>query len=110
MSSALPFEIDVQTLARLRDAGEALTIVDIREPWETDVCLIEGSRKIPMRSLPERTAELPGEGLVVVVCHHGARSAQATAWLRSRGVDQAVNLQGGVEAWALSIEPDMARY
>ena len=110
MSGALPFEIDVHTLARLRDTGEPLTIVDIREPWETEICLIEGSRRIPMRALPERMAELPGDGLVVLVCHHGARSAQATAWLRSRGIDRAVNLQGGVDAWATSIEPEMARY
>jgi rhodanese-related sulfurtransferase len=110
MSGPLPFAIDVQTLARLREAGEPLTIVDIREPWETEICLINGSRTIPMRALPERLAELPRDGLLVVVCHHGARSAQATAWLRSRGVDQAVNLQGGVEAWAVSIEPEMARY
>lgn len=110
MPGPLPFDIDVQTLARLRGSGEALTVVDIREPWETDICLIEGSRRIPMRTLPERVTELPEEGLLVVVCHHGARSAQATAWLRSRGVEQAVNLQGGIEAWALSIEPDMARY
>ena len=110
MSAPLPFEIDVQTLARLRDAGESLTIVDIREPWETEICLIEGSRTIPMGTLPERLEELPRDGLLVLVCHHGTRSAHATAWLRGRGIEQAVNLQGGVEAWAISIEPEMARY
>ena len=110
MPATLPFQIDVQTLARLREAGEKLTIVDIREPWETEICLIEGSRTIPMGALPGRLAELPDEGLLVLVCHHGARSAQATAWLRGHGRELAVNLQGGVEAWAVSVEPGMARY
>ena len=110
MAPPLPFEIDADTLARLRASGEDVTILDVREPWETDICVIEGSRAIPMRALPERLGELPDQGLVVVVCHHGARSAQVTAWLRDRGLDRAINLQGGVDAWACSVEPEMARY
>lgn len=47
---------------------------------------------------------------MVMICHHGMRSYQATLWLRQNGFDKAVNLAGGIDAWAREIEPGMARY
>lgn len=103
-------EIDVRDLDRLRRSGETVTVLDVREPWELELCSIEGSRALPLDTIPEHLEELPREGLLVVVCHHGVRSARAAAWLRARGFDNVVNLDGGIDAWAREIEPSMRIY
>jgi rhodanese-related sulfurtransferase len=110
MAGPVPSQIDVETLHQLRQTGEPLTILDVREPWEIDLCAIDGSLTIPLGSLPKRASELPEEGRIVVVCHHGMRSAQATAWLRHNGFPGATNLHGGIDAWARRIDPTMKVY
>jgi len=104
---ALPFEMTVSELAARR--GE-VAVLDVREPWELEICRIADSIAIPLGSLPERSGELPLERTLVVVCHHGARSARAVQYLRSRGIANAVNLAGGIDAWAREIEPAMRTY
>lgn len=110
MNAPPPDEIDVQTLDRLRQQGEAMTVLDIREPWEFEICHLSDSLHIPMQQLPTSLDRLPADGILVVVCHHGARSAQAAEWLRRNGVEQAVNLAGGVDAWSRQIDPSMGVY
>lgn len=85
-------------------------IVDVREPWEVERCRIEGSRSIPLRELPAQAATLPQDRDVVLVCHHGGRSAQAAMWLARNGFAHVHNLEGGVDAWALAVDPAMPRY
>jgi len=85
-------------------------LVDVREPWEFEHCRIEGSLSIPLRELPARLPELPGGRDLVLVCHHGHRSQHAAMWLARNGVPGVHNLKGGVEAWALDVEPGMRRY
>ena len=55
---------------------------------------------IPMADIPARTDDLPTNQLLVVICHHGARSRMVVYFLRNAGFDNAVNLDGGIEAWA----------
>lgn len=106
----VPFEIEVEELDRRRKAGDDLFLLDVREAWEHDLCVIDGSALIPMHSVPGRVAELPVDRDIVVVCHHGGRSAQVTMWLRSQGFDRAINLDGGVDSWARRIDPNMKVY
>ena len=108
MDSRLPLEIDPLALARRH--GDDVLLLDVRESWERDICLIAGSRHIPLGQIVERVGELSAEMPVVVYCHHGARSLQAVLWLRQQGFAGAVNLGGGVDAWAELVDPDMARY
>ncbi len=91
-------------------ARAAPVIVDVREPWEFAHCRIEGSLSVPLRELPARVAELPRARDVVLVCHHGHRSNHAAAWLAQNGFASVHNLRGGVEAWAVDVEPQMRRY
>ena len=85
-------------------------LLDVREPREFDYCRIEGSVSIPLGQLPSRAGELPHDCDIVAICHHGARSLQAAAFLQqARGLD-VINLQGGVAAWADQVEPTMKRY
>lgn len=107
---SVPLEIEVERLDAMRRAGEDHVLVDVREPWEMDLVSIEGSVPIPMRTIPDRIAEIPKDKPVVVMCHHGGRSAQVMMWLRQQGFDQATNLSGGIDAWARRIDPDMRTY
>lgn len=107
------FEEVQMSVSMLRDLiaqGAAIDMLDVREPWEQKICLIAESRTIPMGELQQRSAELANEKPLVVICHHGMRSFHATLWLRSQGFGNAVNLEGGIDAWAREIDPSMQRY
>lgn len=79
-------------------------VLDVREPWEWASGHIEGAVHIPLMDLPARVGELDPQAPTLVVCHVGARSAQATAWLRQLGHDVA-NLAGGMDAWEAARRP-----
>ncbi len=103
-------EIDVLKLKDMRDSGERYTLLDVREPHEVAICKVAGSVDIPMQQVPQRLSELPTDGTIVVMCHHGGRSRMITNFLRQNGYGGALNLKGGIDAWAQAVEPGMARY
>ena len=88
----------------------AIALLDVREPWESDVCRIDGSRLIPLSQLPSRLAELEPGRPTVVICHHGVRSLRAAAYLEHCGFADVVNLSGGIDAWARTVDQGMALY
>jgi rhodanese-related sulfurtransferase len=102
--------ISVHELADMRSAGKKHTLLDVREARELDVCRLEGALHIPMAEVSARTDDLPTDRLLVVICHHGARSQMVVEFLRSAGFDNAINLDGGIDAWACDIDPSMPRY
>ncbi|MBI2993866.1 MAG: sulfurtransferase [Gammaproteobacteria bacterium] len=85
-------------------------LIDIREPWEFAICKIAGSENIPIEELPARAGELDRDRDTVFICHHGMRSQEAASWLETRGFSRTLNLNGGVDAWAQSVDPDMQQY
>lgn len=105
-------ELSVQAFKADRDAGVAADwqVVDVREPWEHALCVLEGSRLLPMQSLPQRLHELDPMRTTVVVCHHGVRSFQVALWLKRNGFSDVANLSGGIDAWAREIDPGVAVY
>jgi rhodanese-related sulfurtransferase len=103
-------EIDVDMLAQMRRTGLPHLIVDVREAIEVDICGIAGSLWIPMPEVPNQLQQLPRDRPVIILCHHGVRSAFVTQYLREVGFDNAVNLAGGIDAWSRLIERDMPRY
>ncbi len=85
-------------------------LLDVREPWEFDLCHLEGAQHIPMHLVPARCQELDPGQEIVVICHHGARSMQVAMFLENRGFAAVHNLTGGVDAWATDVDPSMRRY
>jgi rhodanese-related sulfurtransferase len=85
-------------------------LLDVREPWEQQICQIAGSRLAPMRVLPAQLGELDPHGPIVCICHHGGRSAHVAMWLARQGFADVYNLSGGVDAWARQVDPSMATY
>jgi rhodanese-related sulfurtransferase len=102
-------EISGAELKRRLDRGVAPAILDVREAWEHELCALPGARLIPLDELGARAGELDPAREVVVYCHHGQRSAAAVQWLRRQGIP-AVNLEGGIDAWALEVDPAVRRY
>ena len=87
--------------------SDGWVILDVREPHEWAAGHIEGAVHIPLGELPERVDELDPQAQTLVVCHVGARSAHATAWLHQMGHDVA-NLAGGMEAWEGAERPTVS--
>lgn len=85
-------------------------LLDVRESWEYQLCHIDGSRHIPMGVIPARLTELDPAAEVVVICHHGGRSAQVGMFLERQGFSEVINLAGGVAAWAVRVDRSMPQY
>ena len=95
------------------DAGEGAErplLLDVREPWEWAVSNLadRGALHIPLDELPSRLDELPEDREVVVYCRTGARSDRAARLLRESGIPGALNLAGGLRAWAREVDPDLS--
>jgi rhodanese-related sulfurtransferase len=103
-------EITVAELKRRHDAGEKLVLLDVREPDEVTTASIPWATAIPMMQIPARIDEIPHDVPVVVMCHHGGRSDRVAQFLAANGYDNAVNLDGGIDAWSVSVDPGVPRY
>ena len=91
--------IDPVQLEQLR-RETPVTLLDVRTDAEVARGLIEGAKHIPLNTLPGRVGELDPQGVLVVYCQSGARSAQACAWLAEQGFAHLHNLYGGLVAWS----------
>ena len=102
-------ELMPEAVAALHAAGKVV-LVDVREPWEWEICHVAGALHIPMGQVPARLAEIPPERPVVVMCHHGMRSHQVAQFLLGQGYADVANLDGGIDAWARSVDASLALY
>ena len=91
-------------------AREKPVLLDVREPWEFKICLIDGSFNIPMHTIPGKLSELNAAQPIVCICHHGVRSRQVALYLERNGFNQISNLEGGVHAWAQQVDGAMPTY
>ena len=104
-------EMDAATLRQyLERCDTPPLLLDVRQPWEFDVCRIEGSQLIPMGQLPRKLAELDPEQETVVICHHGIRSRSVGRFLEQQGFSKVINLSGGVDQWAKQVDNTMPTY
>jgi rhodanese-related sulfurtransferase len=89
---------------------KAVLFLDVREPWEYDTAHIDGSVLIPMREIPSNLQRIENSDQVVVFCHHGMRSLDVAAWLRTQGVEGVRSMAGGIDRWSTEIDPTVPRY
>ena len=85
-------------------------LLDVREPWEYQRCHIAGSRLAPVGEIPRLLPELPTERDIVVICHHGNRSMRVCEYLEQREFTRLINLDGGIDAWAKTVDPAVPTY
>jgi rhodanese-related sulfurtransferase len=106
----LDYEISAADAAQLLHDKSA-RLIDVREQWEFAATNVEGGVLIPMGEIPSRAqSELRPEERLVIMCHHGVRSMNVTAWLRGQGFEQAQSMRGGIDAWSREVDPAVGRY
>ena len=108
----IPLEIDCQAVKAKLDAEDQFLFIDCRETSEYEAVRIEGTTLLPMSELAERVGELDGhrDSEIIIHCHHGGRSLRVANWLRQQGFSTAQSMVGGIDVWAVEIEPGMLRY
>lgn len=111
-SSSVPLEITCESVKAKLDAGHPFLFLDCREKSEFDAVCIAGTTLMPMSELANRVSELEShrQSEIVVHCHHGGRSLRVTHWLRQQGFANVSSMAGGIDDWAVRIEPGMLRY
>jgi rhodanese-related sulfurtransferase len=107
----MDYEITCEEVKAALDQQKDFTLLDVREAWEFETARMEGAKLLPMGDVPSRAhQELDPEDHIVVVCHHGVRSMNVTAWLRQQGFEKAQSMRGGIDAWSHQIDPTVPRY
>ncbi|MFQ5581241.1 MAG: molybdopterin-synthase adenylyltransferase MoeB [Mariprofundaceae bacterium] len=104
------YDITPKQLKAMLDENPELFVLDVREPFELDICRIDGTWEIPLGQLPQRYAEIPKDKDVVVHCKMGGRSAQAVEFLQSKGYTQVKNLAGGILRWIDDVDGSLTKY
>ena len=95
---------------RLRAAPDRVLLLDVREPFERELAAIVPSLHIPMGEIPERLSEIPKDRELIVYCHGGSRSMMVAGYLSNRGWKSVANLEGGIDAWSVEVDPSIPRY
>ena len=103
-------EITPAELKQTLDRGDKILLLDVREPWEYGITKIEGSKLVPMGSIPANLQSIDSGDPVICYCHHGMRSLDVTVWLRAQGVENVRSLAGGIDRWSLEIDQNVPRY
>ena len=94
----------------LDTCDEQPLLIDVRQPWEFDVCKIDNSVLIPMSTIPSNVESLDINRETVVICHHGIRSRSVGRYLEQSGFTNIINLSGGMAQWAKTVDEKTATY
>lgn len=111
-NEARPIEVDCDTVNRLLQSVDEVTLIDCREPDEHAIGHIAGAVLLPMSQIGDRLEELQQlpDQATIVYCHHGGRSLRVAMWMRQQGIPQAQSMAGGIDVWSQSIDPSIPRY
>ncbi len=92
------------------DAGEALRLIDVREQYEYTIAHIDTATLLPMSEIQTWWQALPRDEELIVICHHGVRSAQVCTALHGAGFEHLTNMTGGIDAWSAEVDSSVPRY
>ncbi len=102
--------ITPKQLAERLKTGEKLRLIDVREPQEYAVARIDAAELLPLTRFNEWIETLEPEQEIVVMCHHGIRSANVCMFLVRNGFEKVFNLEGGIDSWSLEVDENTPRY
>ncbi len=103
--------INVTELKAKLDAGEAVRLIDVREPHEHHHAKIAGAELKPLGQITQWRQELADKDEEIILhCHHGMRSDRACQFLAAQGFTKLSNLTGGIDDWSLQVDPSVPRY
>ena len=93
-------EIDVNELnQQLESLPDNVKLIDVRTPAEVTRGKIAGSENLPLHVIPLKVNDFDKNDKIIFYCQTGARSAQACAFMTSKGIDNVYNLRGGIVTW-----------
>jgi rhodanese-related sulfurtransferase len=101
--------ITVQELKQKRENNEEHQLIDVREPYEVDICTIDGEN-LPMGDIMGNMDKVRKDIPVVVHCRSGKRSAAVIEALERNGYSNLSNLEGGILAWVAEIDTSLSSY
>ena len=101
-------EVEVLELKKMLKNNEVV-LLDVREPYEIEICNVKGSLFIPMNEIPQNIEQLDKEKRYAVMCHSGVRSLYVSNYLNSLGYST-LNVVGGIERWAIDLDKNMKQY
>ena len=105
--------IPTMTVSELKaklDKGDKFVLLDVREPFEWDICHLDQAKLVPLGQIPSRMSELDSADDIVIHCKSGVRSAKAVRLLQEAGFSKLHNVEGGITAWAEEIDPSVPKY
>ena len=102
----------VEELGQKQTRGDAFLLLDVRTAEELAMASLEGAHHIPLDLLEAELHQLEAwrDGEIVVMCHHGVRSAMAQRFLLSEGFSNVRNLTGGIDAYSSRVDSAISRY
>jgi adenylyltransferase/sulfurtransferase len=103
-------EVSPSDLAAELAGTDPPVVIDVREPEELEISRFPSYVNIPMTQLSTRLAEFDREANLVIACHVGGRSYRVTAYMMLAGFRRVRNLAGGIDQWALDVDPTLTRY
>ncbi len=109
-SAGMEWDIDAVELAERLKRGDAIHLIDVREPHELEISRLPNEDLIPLGQLAGRLSELDSAEEIVLFCKVGSRSVRALELLYSAGFRKVKNLRGGINAWARKVDPSMPVY
>ena len=109
-SAGAEWDITAWQLNEILNNGDDIHLLDVREPHELEISHLGGAQLIPLGQLASRLSELDSADEMVVFCKSGTRSARALELLVSAGFRKAKNLKGGINAWAVEVDPSLPVY
>ena len=101
--------VKVNELLQLREQNVDHQLIDLREPYEADICTIGGTL-IPLEELLDRKNEIRTDVPVIMHCKTGKRSAAAVDALNRNGFSNVDDLEGGIIAWIEQVDPSLEAY
>ena len=104
------YEMTPKALKQVLESDEKRILLDVREPYEWDICRIDGARLMPLSSFKANQTGIDLDTPIVLYCYKGVRSMSALKELKKEGFSNLRNLEGGIDRWALEVETDMPRY
>jgi rhodanese-related sulfurtransferase len=90
--------------------GEKVNLIDVREVWEYEIAHLEEARLLPLSQFNEWAGSLNPEEELVVMCHHGIRSANVCMFLLRNGFEKVINLDGGIDLWSKEVDANVPLY
>ncbi|MBS0663289.1 MAG: sulfurtransferase [Verrucomicrobia bacterium] len=106
-----PHDVSVaDACALVKERPDQCLIIDVREPFELEICRLPGADCVPMGQIPSLLTTLPRDRHLLILCHHGSRSRRVAMFLRAQGFSQVSNIAGGIDAWSREVDPSVPRY